>query len=160
MELLNNIINLNKDRTINYTFNFPINSQFELDENFDLNNKNSYGLRYKLYLLYFNSDINVKDFIDNNSKMIDNIKYYSENKKNYEMFIFIDLFFNSFLFNNNIIFINEFNQNQIDKINEIFFQVALDILNKEINDEEKTEIFIIKYLDLFLNFIYYYNFKK
>ena len=159
LELLNNIINLNKDRTINYTFNFPINSQFELDENFDLNNKNSYGLRYKLYLLYFNSDINVKDFIDNNSKMIDNIKYYSENKKNYEMFIFIDLFFNSFLFNNNIIFINEFNQNQIDKINEIFFQVALDILNKEINDEKKTEIFIIKYLDLFLNFIYSYNIK-
>ena len=77
----------------------------------------------------------------------------------FEIFVFIDLFFNSFLFNDNIVFINEFNQNQFDKIYEIFFQLPLFILNNEINEDDKIEIFIIKYIDLLLNFIYSFNQK-
>ena len=159
LELLKKIINLNNDKSVNYIFNFPINNQFELEENFDLNNKNTYGLKYQLYLLNFNSDINYKYFINEIEKIIENIKYYSENKKVLEIFVFIDLFFNSFLFNKNIVFINEFKNNQIDNINEIFFQLPLFILNNEINEDDKIEIFIIKYIDSLLNFIYSFNHK-
>ena len=57
------IANLNSNKDINYKFNFSISNGFELEDNFDLNDTNTYGIKYKLYLLYINSDLSFKNFI-------------------------------------------------------------------------------------------------
>ena len=160
LEFLEKIISLNNNKDINYKFNFPITEQIDLEENFDLDDINTYGLKYKLYLLFLNSDLDSKVFTDNINKIIDNIKFYADNNKFFEMFIFIDVLLKSFLIAKNINYINEFCQNTIDKINNIFLEFPFIILNNEnIDSEETVAKFLIKYIKLIIAFIYSYNLK-
>ena len=54
---MNKVLSLNKKQEIKFKFNFPITNEFDLEDNFNLNDTDTYGLKYKLYLLFFNSYI-------------------------------------------------------------------------------------------------------
>ena len=156
LEFLNKVLSLNKKQEIKFKFNFPITNEFDLEDNFNLNDTDTYGLKYKLYLLFFNSYIETKDFIDNVNKILDNIKNFGENKKILEVFVFIDLFFESFLFNDNIKYINEFTKINFDKINDIFFKLPSLVINEP---DEKTEIYANKFIELIIFFISSFNLR-
>ena len=160
LEFLEKIISINNDKTILYKFDYPITNKFDLDDNFDLNEPKSYGLKYKLYLLFFSSDIDNKKFINNIENIINNINFFFENKRIFEIIVFTDLLFKSFLINNNIRYTNEISKEIIDKINDIFIKIPTLIFNKEIIDSnEKLEKLIHKFIELILSFTYLFNQK-
>ena len=160
IELLEKIANLNSNKDINYKFNFSISNDFELEDNFDLNDTNTYGIKYKLYLLYINSDISFKNFIENIDKISEIISFFGKSKKVFEILIFTDILLKCFLTRNYIEYINDFNQINLDKIKEVFFSIPpIIIINEENDSDEKLEIIINKFIELIVNFIYSFNKK-
>ena len=108
-----------------------------------------------IYLLYLGSDTKSKDFIDNIDKIIENINIFLEKKKIFEIFVFIDMLFKSFLINENFIFINELSKQQEDKINDIFLKFPSLIINNENNNSEENIYNLMnKFLDSIKSFIY------
>ena len=158
LDFLERILILNNEK-FKFNFSYQIsNHQYELQENFDLNDINTFGIKYKLYLLYFRSDISLQIFNDNIDIIINNINYFGENKKINEMFIFISLLLDIFLLKEILKITHYLNQEIIDKINTTLYSIPSILSNKEIVITEVLyEKYIYKLLELIISHIHLYN---
>ena len=160
INFLENILSFNKSN-INYTLNIPIAGNLYLDNHFDINNINSYGINYRLYLLSLKYEINRKEYNKKLYLVLNIMYHYFENKKILEIVIFGEILLKSILMDDKFIFINEFSRETIKKIRNIYKEISIILFQNTINEHEKEKSFDIlnKFLSQIFNFIYEFNKK-
>ena len=143
INFLENIFSINNNN-IKFSLNIPITNHLDLETNFDINNINTYGIKYKLYLLSLEYDFDIIEYHNKLDLIINNIMfYYLENKMIIELILFGDILLKSILIDNKFKYINELSSEIIEKINNIYIQVST-ILFQDENIIESDKINIIK----------------
>ena len=153
IHFLENIFNINNNN-IKYTLNIPISDKLDIEKNFNINDINSYGIKYKINLLSLKYDNNITEYTNKLTLVINNMKYYLENKLIFEFILSSDIILKSFLTESHFNFINEISKEIISKINNILIQASKILLNNECFD------LVIKFVFQIINFNYKFNQKS
>ena len=148
INFLDNIFNINNK----YSLNIPIVVSYQLDieNNFNLNDTNTYGIKYKIYLLSLKYENNIDEYNKKLKIITYNIDDCMSNKLIVEVFIYCDLILKSILINNRLKNINDISDENISKINNIFIQISTYLTNDNFD-------LIIKFIFHIIDFNYKFN---
>ena len=132
--------------------NIPIVVSYQLDieNNFNLNDTNTYGIKYKIYLLSLKYENNIDEYNKKLKIITYNIDDCMNNKLIVEIFIYCDLILKSILINNRLKNINDISDENISKINNIFIQISTYLTNENFD-------LIIKFIFQIIDFNYKFN---
>ena len=98
--------------------------KLDLDNNFNLNDEDTYGIEYKIYLLSLKYEKKVNEFNDKLKIITNNIDNCLKNKSIFELFIYCDIILKSILANDRLNSIIEISDENISKINNVFIQIS------------------------------------
>ena len=159
INILENMLSVNNNN-IKYVLNIPITNQLDIENNFDINDENTYGINYKIYLLSLEYDFNINEYKNKILLILNNMYHYYENKKIVELILFGDLLLKSILIDNKFEYIKEFNKDTISKINDIYIKTSTILVQRECINEQKNKDMINKFIYQIIHFIHEFNQKS
>ena len=159
INFVENIFSINNNN-IKFSLNIPITNYLDLKTNFNINDVNTYGIKYKIYLLSLEYSFDITEYHNKLNLIINNIMcYYLEKKKIIELILFGEILLKSILIDNKFKCINELSSEIIEKINNIYIQAST-ILFQDENIIESDKINIInKFIYQIIYFIREFNKK-
>ena len=158
VDFLEKILQINNN-DIKYNMNITITNELDLDSDININDINTYGIKYKFFSLALEYDFNMCEYMNKVNIILNKMNYCYENKNTIELILFGDILLKSILTDNKISYINEFDLKTLTKINKTFINASTILFNDSNYSKEKNMDIINKFIYQIIIFIYEFNQK-